>query len=866
MIYGKVLLMTQAYGGRGEGFEEAHRMSRWLRRGWPMMAARIGYCGFGVGLFGMMGWNAAGQTSSSGAETLSIQRRAIAQAPFSVVGPRGAILGRQSGTYELWLFPWKILSGMHMSVQMQDYPVPIDGNEQAAEIDVKPDQTTITYAHANFTIRQTMLAPKAEDAGTGAMVLYEMQAIRPMTVTFSFDPVMQRMWPADSPPSPSPEWIKNGDESGFYILHLPFPDQSAALAIPGSEPGILPPYQERPSTWPLQFVVHFDPKRDSGKVFPLLITFANSAAEGTKSALAQSLGALGSRVGAIREKNRTWYANLLSQRTEIETPDAHLNAAFSWAETAIDQLRVQTAPDAKDEALTAGFVGSGDATRPGFGWFFGRDALWSLYAVNSYGGFATTKQEIAFLLRHQRADGKIMHERSQTADLVPWASLPYEYAAADSTPLLPMAVDDYLKISGDREFVASIWPGLERAWNFETTHDTDGDGIYDNSQGTGWVESWVPKMPHQEIYLAALDEEASLGFAHLARATEHNDLADQAQQRAARIAKTIETEYYLPDSREYAFSWNGAEGVDKTVSIFPAVAWWDGAWQLAHAEPMMEHWAGSDISTDWGTRIVSDRTSFYDPISYHQGTVWPLYTGWVSVAEYRAGQDLAGYAHLMQNANLTWAQDLGDVTELLSGQFYQVLGRSTAHQLWSSAMVISPILRGMFGLEWNAGANTLTVTPHLPAAWTHATIRRLPFGSKTVDVTLERAGRELLVKASDPTVHLASKSPGADEKNGMLRVPLPAVEVGIDERLPELGAGTRQMKVLSQSYGERSLVLEVSAPGGSAQMLNVRENVPASQLATTDGELGAAENGLRPLTVRFPDGDGYVNKTVTLRW
>ena len=203
----------------------------------------------------------------------------------------------------------------------------------------------------------------------------------------------------------------------------------------------------------------------------------------------------------------------------------NLNAAFSWAEIAIDQLRVQTAPGAKDEALTAGFVGSGDVTRPGFGWFFGRDALWSLYAVYSYGDFETARQEIEFLLRHQRADGKIMHERSQTAGLVPWETLPYEFAAADSTPLLLMAVNDYLKVSGDTQFVASIWPGLERAWNFETTHDTDGDGIYDNAQGTAWVESWVPKMPHQEIYLAALDEQASLAFAGLARATGHSDPA-----------------------------------------------------------------------------------------------------------------------------------------------------------------------------------------------------------------------------------------------------------------------------------------------------------------------------------------------------
>jgi glycogen debranching enzyme len=800
------------------------------------------------------------------ADSLSIRRQAIPEQPFSVVGPRGALLGRQDGTFEAWLFPWKILSGMRMSVTMQDYPVPIDVNQQAAEIDVEPDHTTVTYSHANFTIRQIMLAPKASTAGTGLLVLYEMQAIRPMTVTFSFDPIMQRMWPADSPPAPSPEWVANSAGSGFYILHLAFPDQAAALSIPGSEPGILPPYQERASAWPLQFVLHFDPKLDAGKTYPLLVTFANSATSATKEAFRKSLGDLESQATEIRAENRQYYANLLSQRTSIETPDEHLNAAFAWAETATDQLRVQTRPGASDEALTAGFVGSGDVTRPGFGWFFGRDALWSLYAVNSYGDFETTKQEIAYLLRNQRADGKIMHERSQTADLVNWASLPYEYAAADSTPLLAMAADDYLKITGDQPFVASIWQGLERAWTFETTHDSDGDGIYDNSQGTGWVESWVPTMPHQEIYLAALDEQASLAFADLARATGHTGLADQAQQRAARIAKTIEAEYYLADSQDYAFSWNGKAGVDKTVSIFPAVAWWDGDYQLAHAEPMMQHWGSSDISTDWGTRIIDDRTSFYDPISYHQGTVWPLFTGWVAVAEYRAGNPLSGYAHLMQNANLTWAQDLGDVTELLSGQFDQVLGRSTAHQLWSSAMVISPVLRGMFGLEWNAPANTLTVTPHLPAAWTKAAIRRLPFGNRTVDLTFQRAGRELLVQASEPAVHLASRIPGGEEKNNVLHIPLPAVEAGLSEHLPEFGAETHQMKVLAETYSDRSLVLRLSAPGGSTQKLYMRENVPAGKLTTPDGELGPADGGIRPLEIQFPEGHGDVEKTVTFRW
>jgi glycogen debranching enzyme len=799
------------------------------------------------------------------AAPLRISHQAVPELPFSVVGPRGAILGRQDGSFEVWAFPWKILNDVHMTVNMANYPVPIDVNRQAAEIDVEPDHTTITYAHANFTIRQIMIAPKAE-AQTGAAVFYEIQAIRPMDLTLSFNPVMQRMWPASSPDRPSPEWVAGQGGSGFYILHLNSPEQAAAVAMPGAEPGILPPYQEAPHSWPLQFVLHFDPKRDAGKLYPLLIQLGNSSAATTKEAFGKSLADLENEEGAIRAANQEYFGTFVSQHTAIDTPDAQLDRAFAWAETAIDQLQVETEPDGSQQALTAGFVESDDAARPGFGWFFGRDGLWTLFAVNSYGDFATTKQEIQFLLQHQRADGKIMHEQSQTAGLVDWSSLPYEWASSDATPLLLMAVNDYLKISGDRQFVASIWDGLEKAWTFETTHDTDGDGIYDNSQGSGWVESWVPAMPHQEIYLAALDEQASIAMAELARANHRGDLAEQARQRAAAIATTVEKEYYLADLQNYAFSWEGKGQRDQTATIFPSVAWWDGTYRLDHSDAMIGQWAGSDFSTDWGLRDISDKTSFYDPISYHQGSVWPLFTGWVSVAEYRGGHPLSGYVHLMQNANLTWAQDLGDVTELLSGQFYQVLGRSTAHQLWSSAMVISPVLRGLFGVEWNASANTLTVTPHLPASWMHAALRRLPFGDRNLDVSFQREGQELVVRASDSNVRLASLVHGAAFRDDELHIPLPAVEAGIVEQLPEFGAETQQMKVLADTFDGRTLVLHLSAPGGSVEKLDVRENAPHLRLTTNDADLGPVASGMRSMQIHFPEGAGYTEKTVTLSW
>lgn len=214
---------------------------------------------------------------------LSIVRETDPARPFSVIGPRGAILGEQDGRFEAWVFPWKIFSNLRISVQMQDYPVPIEVNPHAGEIEVHPDETTIVYSHANFTIRQTMLAPKNGPDDEGVLVIYQIEAIRPMTVTFSFDPVMERMWPAPSETHPSPEWVPTGNGSGLYILHLNFPDHAAGIVMPGAGPGIMPPYQERAAVWPLQFVLQFDPKRDSGKPFPLLISMADSREAAAKA-------------------------------------------------------------------------------------------------------------------------------------------------------------------------------------------------------------------------------------------------------------------------------------------------------------------------------------------------------------------------------------------------------------------------------------------------------------------------------------------------------------------------------------------------------------------------------------------------------
>jgi hypothetical protein len=435
--------------------------------------------------------------------------------------------------------------------------------------------------------------------------------------------------------------------------------------------------------------------------------------------------------------------------------------------------------------------------------------------------------------------------------------------------LFVMAMEDYVNVSGDTAFLHRNWDSVRRAYVFTRAHDSDGDGIYENTEGTGWVESWPPTMPHQEIYLAALDQQSADSMSRLAALMNDASLAADAHKRAEEIRAKLEPEYYDSVDKFYAFSRNADGSQDRTATIYPAVAWWTGRLALARADAMLDRWASPEFSTDWGTRDISARTTFYDPISYHQGSIWPLFTGWVSLAEYRAGRPLSGYAHLMQNAGLTWAQDLGSVTELLSGDLYQALGRSSSHQVWSSAMVVTPALRGLFGLDWDALHHSLRLAPNLPAAWDGAKLHNVPLGNSRIELQYTRQKDHLMVHAQSATPEvlcLVPQSAPRDQPCNQpattmheLVMPLPAVELSIPAELPLPGARTSQLKVVSEQRTSNRYAVVLEALGGTEYELPVRINQPNMQ--SKGAELAGSK-----VRIRFPAGEGYQQATVIFSW
>jgi glycogen debranching enzyme len=674
---------------------------------------------------------------------------------------------------------------------------------------------------------------------------------------------------------------------GYYVLHADYPDLAGAITIPGAQPGILAPYQERPQVHPVEFHLHIDPARDRGRLYPLLMAAGMDKASATNQALGATLAQLNASIADLYKAHAESYTKLLANSTSISTPDHSLDEAFQWGVISIEQLRAHPV-DARsvptpETALVAGYYASGDSARPGFGWFFGRDALYTLFAVNGYGDFALSKSELEFLIHRQRADGKIMHEYSQTAAAIDWQAFPYMYAAADSTPLFLLAVADYVRSSGDVAFLTEHRDAVEKAWAFETGH-ADSNGIYANTQGTGWVESWPGGMPHQEVYLAFLDQQASGAMALLEEMLHDAAKSTAARSRAEAIAKTIQTQFYDSQKSCYAFSRNVDGSLDRTSTVYPSLGWWSGKGLAGDASiptqagTCLQQFAGHALNTDWGLRDVANDEKIYDGMSYHQGSVWPLFTGWAALAEYRANQPLAGYQLLMENANLTKAQDLGAVTELLSGDFFVPFGRSTSHQLWSSAMVITPTLRGLFGIDIDAQTKTITVNPHLPAGWESAEVKGLRVGDENADLSFVQTNGEVLVHAKTSTetkIKLRSAHSGTKplSDNG-LSIPRQPVEVGAFFREPIPGDRTQSMRILSEKYGERKLTLVVEGPANTkaqfplfVHTLKTSVRVEGAELAESGTNAGPdATSAPRIATVNFPDGEGWKTITVTLTW
>ena len=264
--------------------------------------------------------------------------------------------------------------------------------------------------------------------------------------------------------------------------------------------------------------------------------------------------------------------------------------------------------------------------------------------------------------------------------------------------------------------------------------------------------------------------------------------------------------------------------------------WW-GLLDDARAQRAITAFGGGGVATDWGARLLTKDSPLYDPLSYHNGSVWPLFTGWASMGAYQYGRPHVGAQALYASALLTEQDALGYVTELLSGDYNTAFGRSSHHQVWSEAMVATPTVRGLLGgLSVAAGGDSVRVAPQLPADWDRVRVENAPAGTATFGLTLERTRGAYTVRLDGlaAAVEVAPALPldavvrrvTADGQE----VPFEVVRQGDVQRpTVRLAAGAREVVFeLERSGTDVAVRYEPAEPGDVSRQIRVLRSVASA--------------------------------------
>jgi len=809
-----------------------------------------------------------------------------------ITGQRAALFGNESGTMEAWVYPLKIVREFRLNFLTDGRVIPAETLARA--LTVRPESATILYAGDTFTVRETLFVPVDSQ---GAVILLSVETEEPVEIEAVFHRDYQLMWPAALGATYLDWSAKNrafyfGEEQKKFAAYVGSPtaaDQHAEFQTNYAE--------SQTSSFRLGATA-------KGKDSKLIVIAASM--EGRDAAL-KTYQHLTADYAALHQEAAKYYRDYLERTVNLELPDAPIQQAYDWAR--ISEFQGLVTNPFLGTGLVAGYRTSGASQRPGFAWFFGRDSFWTSLALNASGDFSTARTALAFISKFQREDGKIPHEISQGANFVDWfKGYPYPYASADATPLYLIAMNDYVTASGDTAFAKEKWDSLWKAYEFlRSTYDERG---FPKNQGVGhgWVEGG-PLLPVKtELYQTGLGIEALRALSNLAHLARREDTSKELAKAFAQQKPLMNDVFWLADKKRFAFALDKNNHPVDEPTVLSTVPMWLGLLDDAKADAMITQLADLDQQTDWGMRIISDHSPNFSGGGYHFGAVWPLFTGWAAVGEYRYHRALPAYENLRANALLAFDGSLGHFSEVLSGDFYQSLSTSSPHQIWSAAMVVSPILRGLFGLAPDAAAHTLTFAPHVPADWTSFAIRNVTVGAAKIDlhyakdlegITLEAkssgsSGNSSLTLDFQPAISLRAKVLGAtlnghpvpfhvegnaSDLHVLVRIPVSEganslhirlkddFGVAYDSTLPALGSISEGLRIVSETWSASPdrITLAVSGRPGREYRISVWN--PAQVASVSGAKLTKGPEGRGELAVEFPANvDAVAHATISLQF
>lgn len=728
---------------------------------------------------------------------MKLSRRAQPGTYFDKVGRKFAVLGFESGSFEAWAYPLKLLRNCELSFFIGSSTEPIRARDIVRFIDATPEATILTYTYQSFTVRSIFITPIDEP---GASILLDVNTTEPLTIVCSFLPILQPMWPAGIG-GQSAYWL---NDIKAYQISEPTRKNTGYIGSPAAS-GISYTPAHMLSDFPNQFKIEIkDPAAVQGKYIPIIL----AGGKGSRDSIKAIYTRLMQNPEAMYKKNVEYYRNLRATTMQVETPNRDLNLALEWAKVAYDNLMVDN-PDL-GYGMVAGLGTSGTGGRPGFGWFFGGDAYINSFSINSYGAFETVRDALAFTQKWQREDGKMPHELSQGAGYINWfKDYPYAYIHGDTSPFYICSMYDYYRMSGDLEFVKKSWTSIKRAYEWSIATDENGDGLMDNKKAGLGASEYGPLVDIQsDIYTAAVWVRASNAMEVLAKAVGDADYEKKAALYAAKSSKSFNEKFWDEKNKQYSYAITAKGENVEIVSPWSSVGL---QWELADPERSRQSLMklnSAELTTDWGIRSISNKSSYYEALNYNYGAVWPFLTSWVATAQYKHGYSLQGYNSLMASVRHTFDNALGFVTEVFSGTNNIWPQEAVAHQGFCTAGVVMPFVRGLLGLEADAASRTIWLSPQLPPDWRNLTINRYRVGNDyfSFDFTDDGATKTWRVKTE-------SKEPYSIKFRQRISPSFKVISQGTGGPLKENKGSFKNSEVVieTQLVGEQTLEIRYEA-------------------------------------------------------
>lgn len=440
---------------------------------------------------------------------------------------------------------------------------------------------------------------------------------------------------------------------------------------------------------------------------------------------------------------------------------------------ATDDLRALYIEEEGEPIITAGI--------PWYTTAFGRDSIiTSLQALPLNPDIA--RDTLRYLARHQgrkvdpfteEQPGRIMHElrRGEMARNGEVPHLPY-YGTIDATPLWLVLLHETWRWTGDQGLVGELLPNAERALEWMDGHgDLDGDGLLEYARTSedglvnqGWKDSWdgvpfpdgrLPEPPIALVEVQGYAYDARIRMAELLRVFGRNEEADRLRVRAAEVRQKILDRFWLDDLGTFALALDRDKRPVPSATTNAGHLLWSRVPRQDHADRMAEHFLDDAMFSGWGLRTLSARHAVYNPMSYHDGSIWPHDNALVVLGMCLYGHSERALPVISALHEAATAMPYHRLPELFCGMprrhapgpvRYPV---SCSPQAWASGAFFM-LLQGALGLLPHAPSGVLHLRePRLPPFLRKLRLDGLRVGGSVLSLQFRRHGKRTLANLMD---------------------------------------------------------------------------------------------------------------------